>query len=211
MIMRFARLALSAIAALSTLASFASADEILRPGNDINCTNLTSPSENADQLMWRYGSQARAEELADTESEPFDGVALYPDDPNLRLEIEPEDWPQAKKIIGINLKQKDSRWSMFGLKIGMTLEDVTAANGVPLKLTGFWQHPDGSYSVFGDFKPGRIEGGCRLIVFLSSPVPLKAGDPLYGLENLASNNPDLMKRHPAVSGLFIVWSKPAEE
>ena len=208
--MRLSGFALSAIMVFSIHASFARADEILRPGNDINCTNLTSPSENANQLMSRYGSQARIEEMADTESEPFDGVALHPDDPRLRIEIEPEDWPRAKKIIGINLTQKHSRWSMFGLRIGMTLEDVTAANAKPLKLTGFWQHPDGSYSVFGDFKPGRIYGGCRLIVFLASPVPLKAGDPLYGLENIASNDPNLMKRHPVVSGMFMVWTKPVE-
>ena len=203
--------ALSAAAFVSTLQpEVAFADEMLRPGNDINCTNLTSPSENADQLLSRYGSQARIEELADTESEPFDGVALYPDNPHLRIEIVP--YANIKgNIAGINLTQKDSRWTMFGMKIGMTLEDVTAANGEPLKLTGFWQYPDSSYSVFGDFKPGRLDGGCRLAVSLASPVPLKAGDPLYGRDEILSNDPGLLKRRPTVDGLFIRWDRPIEE
>jgi hypothetical protein len=203
--------ALSAAAFVSTLqAGVAFADEVLRPGNDINCTNLTSPGENADQLLSRYGSQARIEELADTESEPFDGVALYPDDPRLRIEIVPYANIRGN-IAGINLTQKDSRWTIFGMKIGMTLEEATAANGEPLKLTGFWQYPDGSYSVFGDFKPGRLDGGCRLAVSLASPVPLKAGDPLYGRDEILSNDPDLMKRRPTVDGLFIVWDRPIEQ
>ena len=202
---------LSTAALLSTLPGrLAFADEILKPGNDINCTNLTSPDETVERLRARYGSQARIEELRDTESEPFPGIALHPDDPHFRIESEPGDWDVKKTIAGINLTQKGSRWSMFGLRIGMPLADVTAANGEPLKLTGFWQHPDGSYSVFGDFRPDRLEGGCRLVVFLASPVPLEAADPLYGLGEIPSDNPDLMKRKPTVNGLFIVWRKPTE-
>ena len=51
---------LSTAALLSTLPGrLAFADEILKPGNDINCTNLTSPDETVERLRARYGSQAR--------------------------------------------------------------------------------------------------------------------------------------------------------
>ena len=199
-----------AVAIVAFKPDLARSDEVLRPGNDINCTNLTSPTEDVDWLTARYGRQARIEELSDTEGEPYDGVALYPDDARLRVEIEP--FGNIKgHIAGINLIQKDSRWTIFGLKMGMSLEDVTAANRAPLKLTGFWQFAGGNYSAFGDFRPGQLGGGCRLIVSFGSPVPLKADDPLYGRDEIFSNDPDLMKRKPAVDGLFVVWDKPVEE
>lgn len=208
----FVRLGLPAIAFLTAInGGTAAADEVLRPGNDINCSNLTSPVETADRVLARYGSQARRQEVRNTESEPFDAIVLYPDEPQLRLEVEIKDWGTEDNVSMLNLREKNSRWSMFGLTTGMTLEQVTAANGKPLKLSGFWPHPNGSSFMYGFYKPDQLEGGCDLMVSFTAPAVLATDDPLYGREEILSNDPDLIKRKPLVSALFITWNKPRDK
>jgi hypothetical protein len=204
--------------AFTTIASFVAvnattthAEQMLPKGGDITCTYPVASVETGPGLLARFGGNARIEELADTEGEPFDGVVLFPDDPRLRLEVEPEAWDVSKNSASVILKAKESDWTAFGLKVGMTLDEVTAANGGPVKLTGFWQHPDGSYMLIGDFKPGRLQGGCRVIVFFAAPEgQVRTNDPLYGRDVIRSDDPDLLKRNPHVKLFYVTWKKLAE-
>lgn len=182
------------------------------PGGDVGCKWPVNPDETGLVILKRLGKQARVAVVAGLDGKSAPGLQLYPDDPTLRLEI---GWPGdviRSKPTDFYLREKDSKWTVFGLRVGMTLDEVTAVNGGPFDLSGFEQLRDGGpNAVSVEFPRGKLEGGCRVIAVFSAPDGTVAmPGPLYSLEHIASDNPELLKVRPILSDLLILWEPPEE-
>jgi hypothetical protein len=183
------------------------------PGGDVGCKWPINPDETGQVILKRYGKQVRVAVVAGLDGESAAGLQLYPDDPTLRLEIGWSGDVIRSKPTDLYLREKDSKWTVFALKVGMTLEEATAVNGGPLDLSGFEQLRDGGpNAVLGKFRPGKLEGGCKVSVVFTAPDGTVAmPGPLYGLDHIASDNPELLKVRPIVSDLIVSWAPPPEE
>lgn len=203
--LRHALIASIAATVLSAVGASAMAAE--QPAShDLTCKSPVTPNETGHDLLKRFGKLVRVAVVSDIEGEQYPGLMLYPDDPKQQLEIDMTSDAVRGKVSEATVKD-ESLWTAYGLKLGMTLEEVTKANGGPLDLWGFQQFGDGGkYSVLGYFRPGKLEGGCKLlVVFTARPHSVAMPGPLYGLEHIASDNPELMKVGPLVTELSVTW------
>src|SRR6478735_7727615 len=86
--MRFSGISLigAALAAAVCVGS-ASADELQRGGN-VTCKGPFTNTETGLNVMARYKSAARIEEVTALDGESFNAAVLFPDEPRARLEVE---------------------------------------------------------------------------------------------------------------------------
>jgi len=178
------------------------------PGGDISCKWPVDPDETGQVILRRHGKQGRIEIVADLDGETAPGLLLYPDDPTLRLEIAWFGDVIGNKPVSLYLREKASRWSVSGLKIGMTLEEAARVNGGPLDLSGFEQLRDGGpNAVSVELPQGKPKHGCRMIAVFSAPpgVTIDMLGPLYGPDHISSDNPELLKIGAVLSDLVVVW------
>jgi hypothetical protein len=182
-------------------------------GGDVGCKWPINPDETGQSILKRYGKQASVAVIADLDGEQAPGLLLYPEDPKLHLEISWFGDVIRTKPKGLRLVEKNSKWTVFGLRVGMTLEEVAAANGGSLELWGFEQLGDGGRkAAFGDFRPGKLEGGCKVtVVFMAAEENTVIPEPLYGLQHIASDNPELLKLKPILTDLLLSWDQPLPE
>lgn len=100
------------------------------------------PTDTRESLERRFGkANVRAQTLAAAEGEEVPGLLVFPDDPQRRLEIGLDgDAPDAR-ISAITVRDRDTRWRMQGLRPGMSLDELVAANGAPVSFYGFsWDY-----------------------------------------------------------------------
>jgi hypothetical protein len=207
---RFSFFVSAALAALAVDAGNLVSAAERPPGGEVRCKWPANSDETGQTTLKRYGKQARVAVVAGVDGESGPRLQLYPDDPTLRLEIGWFGDVIRSKPTELHLREKDSKWSVFGLKVGMTLEEAAAVNGGPLDLWGFQQMWDGGpNAVLGEFRPGKLEGGCKVIVVFSAPDGSVAiTGPLYGLDHIASDDPRLLKIKPTISDLLVSWELP---
>lgn len=209
------RFSLFASAALAVLAADAGNMTVAAerpPGGEVNCKWPVNPGQTGLAILKHHGKQARVAVVAGTDGESWAGMQLYPDDPTLRLEIQWSDDVIRSKPTGLYLREQNSQWTVFGLKVGMTLKEATAVYGAPLDLSGFDQTRDGGpNAVSAEFPRGKLEGGCRVVAVFSAPgVTFDMLGPLYGADHIAPDNPQLLKINPVLSDLIIFWEQPQE-
>jgi hypothetical protein len=182
------------------------------PGGEVSCQWPVNPDQTGQAILKHYGKLARVAVVAGTDGESWAGMQLYPDNPTLRLEIQWSGDVIRSKPTGLYLREKDSQWTVFGLKVGMTLKEATAVYGAPLDLSGFDQTRDGGpNAAYAEFPPGKLEGGCRVVAVFSAPgITFDMLGPLYGVDHIAPNNPQSLKINPVLSDFIIFWEQPEE-
>lgn len=182
------------------------------PGGNIDCKWPISPDETGLNILKRYGKHAKLAFVRDLDGEGGPGLQLYPDDPTLRFEIEGYGDVIRSKPATLYLREIDSKWSAFGLKVGMTLQEAAAALRSPLDLSGFERLRDGGpNTVTADFPRGKLAAECRVLAVFSAPEDKYAMlRQLDNLEHIPSDNPQLLKINPILSDLLILWDPPEE-
>lgn len=181
-------------------------------GGEIGCQWPINPQETGLTILKHYGKQARVAPVAGIDGEGGPGLQLFPEDPTLLLEIQwPGDVIRSKPTV-LYLRETSSKWTISGLKVGMTLEEATAVYGAPFDLTGFDQTRDGGpNAVSAELSRGKLRGGCRVVAVFSAPgVTFDMLGPLYGADHIAPDNPQLLKINPVLSDLLILWDPPPQ-
>jgi hypothetical protein len=119
-----------------------------------------------DALRQRFGAQhVTVAEIDGAEGETSRGIVLFADDPKRRAEIFPQDDATMRGIASIRVSGKTSRWHLDnGLRLGMTLAELVAANGKPVTFNGLdWDYGGGIL----DWNNGRLATGKNDAVFRS--------------------------------------------
>lgn len=185
--------------ALSSGSAFA--DELQRGGN-ITCQGPFSKEDGRKSVMARYKSRARVAKLMGLDEEPVEGLLLFPDDPRSRLEIE-EAIGTAGRVTSVNLREKNSLWTIEGLSIGMTSWDVARINGGPFSLSGFRQMSGATFATLTWLQ----RGDCEVVAVFKAPRGVRFEHPLHETE-VRSDDPRLARLNLRVDEL--IFSLPEQ-
>lgn len=172
-------------------------------GGELTCSGPVSSKDTGESLYERFGEQARLSEFDDENNNSSIEVALFSSEAQLDVKLEDNDF--VKNVAAVEVSSSVPAWSVNGVKIGMSLEDVAAINGGQFKL----KMTDDDIEGNGVFSGGRLEkldGGCRLNVTFTGSYDLKIQQLLSGKE-ISSDSPDLVKQRPTVSQLSLSWSR----
>jgi hypothetical protein len=108
-----------------------------------------------DNLRRRFGAaNVKRATLDGAEGETFKGIVLFANDPSRRAELLFADQERARGIGSIRVRGKQSRWHLAnGVHLGMSLQELAAANGKPLSFNGLdWDYG----GVVTDFHGGKL-------------------------------------------------------
>lgn len=185
-----------AAVAATFCAGSAFAAELPRGGN-ITCQGPFSISDSTQSVVARHMSDARVSELTGLHGEPVHGLLLFPDDPHARLEMEDTIGTEGR-VTSINIREKNSLWTVEGLKIGMTPRELAEANGRPVNLSGFRQMPGNIFATLA-WLP---RGDCTVLVVFSARKGMRF-DPRKSETEVSSDDPRLARLDLRVSELIL--------
>ncbi len=140
------------------------------------------------------------------EGEPMNVTAIYPKDPERRIEVSFANEEERTGLIAVTVRDHSSRWKgQGGYSFGDGIEAVETANGGPFAVSGFqWDY--GGFVT--DWKGGKLmaTGGCATTVRFSPEAtdiaPAILGDGVHPM----SNDPAVRKALPKVSLFGIGWA-----
>ncbi|MFC4173371.1 hypothetical protein ACFOYU_15100 [Microvirga sp. GCM10011540] len=134
--------------------------------NELKCEGPFARNAGHEQLVSAFGEANVAKEIVHEEGMEIKASVVFPDDPEKRLEViwwdeEASRQPSIVRTLGTG-------WSLpKGVRVGMPLNEVEAANGRPFLLYGFGWDYGGTIS---DWKGGalaRLPGDCNPFAIFS--------------------------------------------
>jgi hypothetical protein len=168
----------------------------------LTCTYPVKPDATAESLMAEYGERAVTGLLSMPDNAVVDGVVLFRDQPDERIEVIFRD-KEMTKLAEVRLGQDATAWhGPGGVRKGMKLNEVQAANG-PFRMSGFRFDWGGEVIDWHGGKLETLDGGCALKLRLQLPAGAKAS----AEEEIESNDERLNGLDPAVADVAIVWKK----
>ena len=195
------------------LAILFAATTALAADDTIDCTGLWSPQTSEQALATKFGkANVKREAVHVAEGSEEDGTVLFPNDPKRRVEIVWKNKKGRKSPEWLRISD-ESRWSVFGLRNGMTLAEVEKRNGRGFRLSGFdWDYG----GIVTDWRGGAIAtlGGkaCRVALELTPLYPenptkaeQKAMDAVVGDREISSTSPHLKKLKVHVRELTVMY------
>lgn len=205
--MRFSRISLIATSlAIAVSAGSAFADELQRGGN-VTCMGPFVNTQTGLNVMARYKSAARIEEVTALDGESFNAVVLFPTEPRARIEVQDTTGDDGSgRVTAVNLKDRNSLWTIEGLSTGMTPAELTAANGGPVTLTGIEQLSEGTFGLMA----WLTRGDCTVVVTFYAPEGASFDHPLYKKE-VRTDDPRLEPLNLKLDVIILQLPQPAEE
>lgn len=178
--------------------------------SSITCEEPIKKDATHAQLVKTFGAaNVTAEEVDGAEGEKDKVTVLFAKDPAKRLQIGWNDEAKRERPSGISISPSSSWTGPFGLRAGMSLEDVAKINGQPITINGFeWDY--GGYAVNLKGKLAQLPGGCSLMLRFSPEGELPSSakyKPLIGEKKLRSDNALLLSVKPKLSN----WSISFDE
>lgn len=171
-------------------------------GGNLTCSGPVSNKDTGESLYSQYGEDASLNSFNDRGNNSFIEVDLFSAEALLIARFENNDF--VKPVAAIEIGWNATAWWMAGLKVGMSLEEVAAINGKPftLEMTNY----DLIANVgFSDGRLAKLDGGCRLRVEFMIGNDIKIPDSI-NFSKVSSDHPELVKTHPTVSKLTLIWS-----
>lgn len=186
-----------------TAASSAEAPEPRVSDQALACDYPVKPDATAESLLAEYGERATVGLLSLPDNKVVEGVILFRDSPDERVEVIFRD-KELTKVAKVRLGEEATAWrGPSDLHIGSPLADVEAGNG-PFTLSGFRYDWGGEVT---DWRKGKLEalpGGCELALRLQLPPGAK--NPFTD-EEIESTDERLDSLSPAVAEMAIEWPK----
>lgn len=168
----------------------------------LSCDYPVKPDATAESLLAEYGERAVTGLLSMPDNEVVNGVVLFRDKPDERIEVIFRD-KEMTKVAEVRLGEAATAWrGPGGVGKGTTLAEVQAANG-PFLMSGFRFDWGGEVIDWRGGKLETFEGGCALKLRLQLPAGAKASAD----EEIESSDERLKGLDPAVVDMAIVWKK----
>ena len=192
------------ILSLTLSAGVLQASETGKAPEALTCNGVVKPGDTAETIKARYKDDATIEEVDGAEGQTAKALVLFAKDPARKLEISFID-DEMTKLSSMGPADNATGWTIAGLKIGSSLEDVIKANGGKFVMSGFeWDY--GGYIT--DLKGGKlsaIDGGCMTTVRFNPPANKEVPSSLSGERDIPSSDPKLAKLKPTVSEIQLSW------
>jgi len=174
--------------------------------DELTCSYPVTADDTPASLKQRFGDAARVETIYGPEGIELPGVALWPDDPERRVEVVfSEEGERLLSFAGISGEK--SAWRLAGLALGDPLASAQRANGRPFELWGFsWDY--GGYA--SDLRGGKLAalpGGCRAIVRFDLPESSDPPSEVLGEVRLASDDPLLAGAEARIVELALTFDR----
>jgi hypothetical protein len=176
--------------------------KIPQPQYQIDCRRPAPFDGNTShaRLVKHFGANNVTVEDVDRDEEKVNVTVLFAKDPTRRLEIEWLDKGNRHCPTNIQVFGDKNRWiAPYGVRIGMSIQDVQKRNGKPFKIYGFAFDLAGA-AHFGESKLGRLPGRCSL----SARFAIEGGQPpehlkhFIGEVEIDSNDKDLLTLKPKI-------------
>ncbi len=122
---------------------------------------------NAATLAARFGAaNMREETLPGPEGDEYQATVIYPENRERRIEVVWSDPAARARVAQVSISGEQSGWrGPAGIALGMSADEVAAANGGPLTIAGFGWDLGGWV---GDWKGGVLsQAGCHVGMRLS--------------------------------------------
>jgi hypothetical protein len=169
----------------------------------LSCTYPVKPDATAESLLAEYGERAVTGMLSLPDNEVVDGIILFRDQPDERIEVIFRD-KEMTKVAEVRLGEDATAWhGPGGIGKGATLAEVQKANG-PFLMSGFRFDWGGEVSDWRGGKLEKLEGGCALKLRLRLPPGTKPSND----DEIESNDEQLEGLDPTVADMAITWKKP---
>lgn len=170
----------------------------------LTCTYPVKPDATAESLIAEYGERAVTGLLSMPDNAVVNGVVLFRDKPDERIEVIFRD-KEMTKVAEVRLGEDATAWrGPDGVRKGATIAEVQTANG-PFLMSGFRFDWGGEVIDWRGGKLETLDGGCALKLRLQLPAGAKASSD----EEIESNDERLNGLDPTVADMAITWKKKA--
>ncbi len=181
--------------------------EELPTGGELTCEGPVTIADTAQTLLDRFPGVAEITDLPGAEGETLKGVSLFAGTPEKHLNVYFFD-EELEEISTLMPAPEATAWNIYGLTIGMTLNEVVQANGKDFSLTGFgWDY--GGYVT--DFKEGKLYEpakncivGLRFEPTAEDDIPMQ----LLGEGEIDSADPAVQALNPKLVSISLGWVAP---
>lgn len=197
---------LTVISGAASLAQDSPVDWRIRPGDRVGPISVTTTESDLRTLFGAESVTSIEVHLGEDFTAP--GTAVYPDSPEMRIEIV---WRSSERISPkeVRLTGTTSRWATDnGISLGTRLKEVEALNGYPFRLAGF--DFDYAGTIVGCGKGRLLYLGCcssdpKLTVrFASDQHPLTPEYlQLIGDRIFSSGHPAMQAVNPSIYQLVV--------
>lgn len=149
-------------------------------------------------------------EVPGPEGSTFIATTVYPGDPEREMQVRWWDEENLTYFAGVTVAAGDT--GPFGLKVGMPIDDVTALNGVPFQLWGFyWDYGGGAGFETG--KLSEVPGDCYINLRFAPAeenLPEAVMNAISGEVQLMSDMPEMDTAKVAVQEINLGYAYPEE-
>lgn len=180
----------------------------------VECRAQFAKTASHARLVKHYGAKnVTFEKVNRAEGEVIKATVLFAKDPQRRLEIEWLDTKLRRSPSTISVFGENNQWiGPFGIRNGMTIQEIEARAGKPFKINGFGTDVEGA-GHFGDTSLENLPGGCTFgghfeIEGGSPPEHLKR---FNGEVEIDSNDPDLLTLKPRLWIYTLTYLPPGAD
>jgi hypothetical protein len=181
---------------------YASAD-VIAP-RELTCQGPFARNSSHAILARTFGDKnVVVQEVEGGEGTKLSASIIYPNDSRRRLEVlwKNENARQDTDMVSI---LGESQWTVgHGLKLGMTLDEVEALNGVPFEIRNLNLEYGGASISWRGGALSKVPGGCKVSVGFEPVDGSPSAYKKIGYDDLLSNDPSLRAMRPKVMGLGI--------
>ncbi|MCB0688079.1 MAG: SH3 domain-containing protein [Saprospiraceae bacterium] len=181
--------------ALRTVEKKEAFDYLIVPGQRVGPIQAGDSEQN---IINRLGGEVvERGEFAIGEGESVTVTYVFPSTENeLILFWDQEDFTNLREV---RIRKKAAKWKFTnGIGIGSSLKEVQAANGGPFQLSGFeWDYAGTTTNWLGGSFTNKVN-----LIF---EPPAKIHKTLIGDQNIASDNPRMIKANPQVMVMRVLF------
>lgn len=176
----------------------------------LGCKAPFTPDATPATLATYFGRENVIPETVDgPEGQPLNVTAIYPKDPDRRIEVLFANEEERTGLITVMVTSPTSLWKgPANLAIGAGIADVEAANGEPFTVQGFGWDYGGFVSDWKGGTFGAADQACRPIVRFHTQGDDVAPEILGDGAQPMSDDPAVLKADPKVALFGISWPAP---
>lgn len=179
-------------------------DWLIIPGQRVGLVTKNSTLADLQKALGK--ENVKVAPIPGPEGSQFDGVILYPNEPEKQLEVI---WTAKKLPESVLIGNEKTKWhTENGVTVGTTLKELEKLNGEPFMLSGFYWDYGGSVLSWGDKGKLRkiFQESNGLSVQLSPPedAPDNLANAVSGDGNFSSANPAMQALNPKVQSMTVL-------